>query len=60
MTDYATLPLQAHEDRLAFFEHAWNIGRAYQYQAIELIATCLYLSHLTPPKFIHEDAELRR
>jgi hypothetical protein len=27
MTDYATLPLQAHDNRSAFLEHAWNIGK---------------------------------
>ena len=64
MTDYATLPLQAHEDRSVFLEHAWNIGSAYRNQAIELIATCQHLSQdlsrLAAPKFLHEDAELRR
>ena len=44
MTDYATLPLQAHDNRSAFLEHAWNIGRAYRNQAMELISICQFLS----------------
>ncbi len=62
MTDYAsTLPLEAHDDhRSAFLEHAWNIGRAYRNQAMELISICQLLSRLAPPKLAHEDAELRR
>ena len=60
MSDYTTLPLQAHDNRSMFLEHAWNIGRAYRNQAIELISICQLLSRLAPPKFVHEDAELRR
>ncbi|KAI9457241.1 hypothetical protein BJY52DRAFT_515138 [Lactarius psammicola] len=60
MTDYATLPLKAHDNRFMFLEHAWNIGRAYRHRAMELISICQLLSHLAPPKLAHEDAELRR
>ncbi|KAH9062538.1 hypothetical protein EDB83DRAFT_2675313 [Lactarius deliciosus] len=61
MTDYITLPLEAHGDnRSVFLEHAWNIGRAYRNQALELISICLLLSRIAPPKLAYEDAELRR
>ncbi|KAI9440444.1 hypothetical protein H4582DRAFT_2097302, partial [Lactarius indigo] len=60
MTDYTTLPMEAHDNRSVFVEHAWNIGRAYRNQALELISMCRLLSRLAPPKFLHEDAELRR
>jgi hypothetical protein len=60
MSDLTTLPLQAHVDRLAFREHAWNIGRAYRNQAMELISICQLLSLLAPPKLEHEYLELRR
>ena len=60
MTDYTTLPLQAHDDRSLFLDHAWNIGRAYRNQAIELISICQFVSRLASPKLLHEDAELRR
>ena len=62
MTDYAqaSLPLQAHDNKSTFLEHAWNIGRAYRNQAMELISVCQFLSRLVAPKFLHEDAELRR
>ncbi|KAH9066569.1 hypothetical protein EDB87DRAFT_436231 [Lactarius vividus] len=60
MTDYTTLPMEAHDNRSVFLERAWNIGRAYRNQALELISMCRLLSRLAPPKFLHEDAELRR
>ncbi|KAH9159338.1 hypothetical protein EDB89DRAFT_2237048 [Lactarius sanguifluus] len=61
MTDYTTLPLEAHGDnRPVFLEHAWNIGKAYRNQALELISICLLLSRIAPPKLAYEDAELRR
>ena len=62
MTDYAQaiLPLQAHDNRSAFLEHAWNIGRGYRNQATELISICQFLSRLALPEFLHEDAELRK
>ncbi|KAI9452685.1 hypothetical protein BJY52DRAFT_1225982 [Lactarius psammicola] len=60
MADYATLPLEAHDNRSLFLEHAWNIGRAYRNQAMELISICQLLSRLAPPKLLHEDAEMRR
>jgi hypothetical protein len=60
MTDYATLPLQAHDNRSAFLEHAWNIGRAYRNRAIELISICQFLSRFAPPTFSHQDTEVRR
>ncbi|KAH9033793.1 hypothetical protein EDB85DRAFT_1052527 [Lactarius pseudohatsudake] len=61
MTDHTTLPLGAHGDnRSVFLEHAWNIGRAYRNQALELISICLLLSRIAPPKLAYEDAELRR
>ncbi|KAI9438911.1 hypothetical protein H4582DRAFT_102592 [Lactarius indigo] len=60
MTDY-TLPLGAHgTNRSEFLERAWNIGRAYRNQALELISICRLLSQIAPPKFAHEDAGLRR
>ncbi|KAH9172508.1 hypothetical protein EDB89DRAFT_2069590 [Lactarius sanguifluus] len=53
--------MEAHGDnRSLFLEHAWNIGRAYRNQALELISICQLLPQLAPPKFVHEDAELRR
>ncbi|KAH9062548.1 hypothetical protein EDB83DRAFT_2552038 [Lactarius deliciosus] len=60
MTGYASLPLEAHDNRSVFLEHAWNIGRAYRNQAMELISICRLLSLLAPPQLAHEDAELRR
>ncbi|KAH9022921.1 hypothetical protein EDB84DRAFT_1509594 [Lactarius hengduanensis] len=61
MADYTTLPLEAHDtNRSVFLEHAWNIGRAYRNQAMELISICRLVSLLAPPKLAHEDAELRR
>ena len=60
MTDSATLPLQAHVDRSAFLRHAWNIGRAYRSQAMELISICQFLSQFAPPKSSYEDAGVRR
>jgi hypothetical protein len=60
MTDCLTLPLQAHKDSTTFLEDACNIGRAYRYQAMELISICQLLSRIAPPKFLHEDTELRR
>ncbi len=60
MTDYATLPLEARDNRSVFLEHAWNIGRAYRNRAMQLISICRLLSRLAPPKFVHEYAELRR
>jgi hypothetical protein len=57
MTDCVSLPLEAHD---AFLEHAWNIGRAYRNQALELVSICQLLSRIAPPKLVHEDAELRR
>ncbi|KAN0137486.1 hypothetical protein V8E53_004537 [Lactarius tabidus] len=59
MTDCTTLPLEAHNNRSVYLEQAWNIGRAYRNQAMELIAICQLLSRLAPPKLVHEDAELR-
>ena len=60
MADHSTLPLEAHDNRSVFLEHAWNIGRAYRNQALELICICQLLSQIAPPKLTHEDAELRR
>ncbi|KAH9067999.1 hypothetical protein EDB83DRAFT_669199 [Lactarius deliciosus] len=59
MTDHATLPLEAHHNKSVFLEHAWNIGRAYRNQALELISICQLLSRVASTKFAHEDAELR-
>ena len=60
MIDCVSLPLEAHDDTSAFLNHAWNIGRAYRNQALELISICQLLSRIAPPKFVHEDAKLRR
>ncbi|KAH9021822.1 hypothetical protein EDB85DRAFT_2293351 [Lactarius pseudohatsudake] len=60
MTDYTGLPPEAHVNRSAFLEHAWSIGRAYRYRALELITICQLISRIAPPKLAHEDAELRR
>ncbi|KAI9438915.1 hypothetical protein H4582DRAFT_2142014 [Lactarius indigo] len=60
MTDRTTLPLEAHDNRSVFLSQAWNIGRAYRNQAMELISICQLLSRIAPPKFAHEHAELRR
>jgi hypothetical protein len=60
MTDHTILPLEAHDNKSVFLEHAWNIGRAYRNQALELISICILLSRIMPPKLVHEDAELRR
>ncbi|KAH9062545.1 hypothetical protein EDB83DRAFT_839940 [Lactarius deliciosus] len=61
MSDFTTLPLEAHSDnRSVFLEHAWNIGRAYRNRALELISICQLLSRIAPPKLAYEDAELRR
>ncbi|KAI9440194.1 hypothetical protein BJY52DRAFT_1217192 [Lactarius psammicola] len=60
MSEYTGLPLEAHDNRSVFLEHAWNIGRAYRIQALELISECQLLSQIEPPKVEHEDAELRR
>ncbi|KAI9432326.1 hypothetical protein H4582DRAFT_1105147 [Lactarius indigo] len=60
MSDFATLPLEAHDNRPLFLEHAWNIGGAYRNQAMELISICQLFSRLAPPKILHEDVELRR
>jgi hypothetical protein len=59
MSDYAILPSQV-QDRSIYLEHAWNIGRAYRNQAIELISLCQHLSRLAPPTFWHEYADMRR
>ena len=58
MADYATLPSEAYDNRSTFLERAWNIGRAYRNQAMELISICQFLAHLAPPKLVHEYAEL--
>lgn len=60
MTDCVSLPLEAHDNISAFLKHAWNIGRAYRNQALELISICQLFSRIAPPKLVHEDAELRR
>lgn len=60
MVDHTTLPLQADNNRSVFLEHAWNIGRAYRNQALELISICRLLSQIAPPKLAREDAEMRR
>ncbi len=60
MVDDATLPLEAHDNKSVFLEHAWNIGRAYRNQSIELISICQLLSRLAPPKLAQEHVELRR
>ncbi|KAF8264411.1 hypothetical protein EI94DRAFT_497408 [Lactarius quietus] len=60
MSDYTNLPLEAHDNRSVFLQHAWNIGRAYRNQALELISICQLLSRAVPPMFAHEDTELRR
>ncbi|KAN0133536.1 hypothetical protein V8E53_008704 [Lactarius tabidus] len=53
--------MDAHNtSRSVFLEHARNIGRAYQHQALELIYICQLISRLAPPKLVSEDAELRR
>ncbi|KAF8271176.1 hypothetical protein EI94DRAFT_1721043 [Lactarius quietus] len=54
------LPLQTHDNKSMFLEHAWNIGRAYRNQAMELISICQLLSRIAPLKLAHEDAELKR
>jgi hypothetical protein len=60
MSCYTTLPLEAHVDKSVFLEYAWNTGKAYRNQALELISICQLLSHIALPKLEHEDAELRR
>jgi hypothetical protein len=62
MADYAgaTLPMQSHDNKSVFLEHAWNIGRAYRNQAMELISICQLLARIVPPKLAHEHAELKR
>jgi hypothetical protein len=59
-SDYVALPPEAHDNGSVFLKHAWNIGRAYRNQAMELISICQLLSRLAPPNLVHEDAELRR
>jgi hypothetical protein len=56
----ASLPLEAHDNRSVFLENAWNIGRAYRNQALELISLCQLLSRIAPPKLVHEYSELIR
>ena len=56
----ATLPLEARDNRSLFLEYAWNIGRSYRNQAIELISIYQFISRLSPPKLAQEYAELRR
>ena len=56
----ASLPLEAHDNGSVFLENAWNIGRAYRNQALQLIALCQLLSRIAPPKFAHEYPELIR
>ena len=60
MTDYtqASLPLGAHDNGSVFLENAWNIGRAYRNQALQLIALCQLLSRIAPPKLAHGYPEL--
>ena len=60
MSDYDALPPEAHDNRSVFLDRAWNIGRAYRNQAMELISLCQFLSHLSPPTLVHEDFELRK
>ena len=60
MVDYTILPLESHDNKSVFLEHAWNIGRAYRNQALELISICTLLSRVVSPNLAHEDAELRR
>ncbi|KAH9167525.1 hypothetical protein EDB89DRAFT_119961 [Lactarius sanguifluus] len=60
MSDYATFPTEAQNGGQGFVEHAKNIGRAYQHQAMELIYICQLLSRVSPPRIAREDAELRR
>ncbi|KAH9046545.1 hypothetical protein EDB84DRAFT_656871 [Lactarius hengduanensis] len=36
MADYTTFLMEAHDNRSVFLEHAWNIGRAYRNQALEI------------------------
>ncbi len=60
MSHYTTLPLEARDNRSAFLEHAWKIGRSYRNQALELISICQLFSLIGPPKLVHEDSERRR
>ncbi|KAF8268652.1 hypothetical protein EI94DRAFT_1700067 [Lactarius quietus] len=60
MTDCATLPLEALDNKSVFRERMWNIGRAYRNQAMELISICQLISRIAPPKLAHEDRELTR
>ncbi|KAI9452221.1 hypothetical protein BJY52DRAFT_946885 [Lactarius psammicola] len=60
MTDYTTFPTEAQNGGLEFVEHARNIGRAYQNQAMELIYICQLLSRVSLPSLARKDAELRK
>ena len=60
MTDYTTFPMEAQNGGPEFVEHARNIGRVYQNQAIELIYICQLFSRASPPRLAQADAKLRR